>query len=280
MNKVYGVSAGGDGTVYCVDVAQRIWRWNGSTWEEDKRARGVEIAVGSAAHVWIYNWAPQIFKLGAAGWQADQPTIQRVRSISAGADGTTWAVDQDQKIWRRDAGGWVQPEPNAKAVEISVGSAQHSWCVDQQQILYVQNNGRWIPAGPLGFRAKTISVGADGAACALTTDGRIFHRQNNDWVELDKNARAVQISVGSSAVMWCVNQDGGVFRRSATGKWEAILPPIPTDAAAPLTHTVKQNETLALIALTYKTSLEILARVNAIQNPNQLKPGQQLTIPV
>jgi L,D-transpeptidase ErfK/SrfK len=46
-----------------------------------------------------------------------------------------------------------------------------------------------------------------------------------------------------------------------------------------LIHITKPGETLSIIAINYRTSLERLLHANNIENPNQLTIGQEINIP-
>ncbi|QYN32004.1 LysM peptidoglycan-binding domain-containing protein [Pseudonocardia sp. DSM 110487] len=52
----------------------------------------------------------------------------------------------------------------------------------------------------------------------------------------------------------------------------------PPDANRPVTHTVRQGETLARIALRYQVSLEQIAEQNAIADPDRIQAGDDLEI--
>lgn len=53
----------------------------------------------------------------------------------------------------------------------------------------------------------------------------------------------------------------------------------PRGRRATATHTVRSGENLTSIARRYKTSVRHLRRLNNIQNPNLIFPGQQLRVP-
>lgn len=57
------------------------------------------------------------------------------------------------------------------------------------------------------------------------------------------------------------------------------VPCAPTDPPAVRIHVVQRGETLALIAAKYGTTVDAIARANAITNPNFIYVGQKLRIP-
>jgi membrane-bound lytic murein transglycosylase D len=55
--------------------------------------------------------------------------------------------------------------------------------------------------------------------------------------------------------------------------------PAAAPATPPVTHLVRQGETLALIARRYRVSVDQLVAVNGLLSANRIFPGQRLKIP-
>jgi LysM repeat protein len=55
-------------------------------------------------------------------------------------------------------------------------------------------------------------------------------------------------------------------------------PPAPSGCTS--THVVKRGEYLKIIAARYRTTVNVLVRLNGIKNPNLIYPGQRLKVPV
>ena len=60
-----------------------------------------------------------------------------------------------------------------------------------------------------------------------------------------------------------------------------VTPPIPVTppANAPVTYTIKQGDVLSAIALQFHTTVDAIAHLNNLNNPNLIYPGQVLVIP-
>ena len=56
---------------------------------------------------------------------------------------------------------------------------------------------------------------------------------------------------------------------------QAAVPPVGPYK----THVVKSGECLSGIALKYKTTVEFLAKLNNIPNPDRLRAGRKLLVP-
>ena len=66
---------------------------------------------------------------------------------------------------------------------------------------------------------------------------------------------------------------------STGSKWWFFGQRQKTEATAPLTYTVKQGDTLSVIARRHGVNMATLVQANALSNPNALRIGQVLTIP-
>jgi LysM repeat protein len=59
------------------------------------------------------------------------------------------------------------------------------------------------------------------------------------------------------------------------------LAPTPVPLATPILYTIKKGETLSHIATAHGVTLQqLLAANKSIKNPNSIREGQQITIPV
>mgnify|MGYP000370749531 CR=1 FL=1 len=72
-------------------------------------------------------------------------------------------------------------------------------------------------------------------------------------------------------------------RKEDFGQWNAVAvkpqpTPVPTPQPVSGSYTVKANDTLSGIAAKYNTSYQELARINGIDNPNKIYPGQVLRL--
>ncbi|MEB2346054.1 MAG: LysM peptidoglycan-binding domain-containing protein [Deltaproteobacteria bacterium] len=71
----------------------------------------------------------------------------------------------------------------------------------------------------------------------------------------------------------------GTVEREIVADAAERRPPRAQPAAAPAQHEVRRGETLASIARRYGTSAHALASANGIQDPDEVRVGQPLTIP-
>jgi hypothetical protein len=72
----------------------------------------------------------------------------------------------------------------------------------------------------------------------------------------------------------------GAAARSTPTRAPAVTPLTPVSPVAGTTYTVKSGDTLGQIAKSFGLTVEALAQANGIADPNLIRPGQVLTIPV
>ncbi|RDZ26160.1 tectonin domain-containing protein [Lysobacter silvisoli] len=102
-------------------------------------------------------------------------------SLSAGVDGTLWAVDRAQAIWSYDGSAW-QPVPGTMA-KVSVGSAQYIAGLDPSGKLFFYTGGGWQAiASPTTGAMLDVAIGADASLFAIDGANHLWSRiAPGDW---------------------------------------------------------------------------------------------------
>jgi hypothetical protein len=209
------IEAGVDDSVWAVGDAGHLYRWNGAQWVEPTNyARGVQVTVGDCDHIWHLNAVGQIWHYLGESWQQD-PQIAAL-SIAAAADFTVWAILFDGRVMRRDGtvgATWSEPTPYARGVQIAVGNKDLVWHRNSLGEIWSWTGSGWtqIPG-----TALDIAVGADGTACRVSLDNRLFRWVGGQWLELPTDGRVAQVSVGAAGNIWYVNLDNHIFSWSGT----------------------------------------------------------------
>lgn len=259
MAKVKGVSVGGDRTVWCLDVSGRLHKWEGGRWLANPDAIAEEVAVGGSANVWCRNSSGELFRAASAAhttsWQKlpDYPG-DGLRSISANLDGELWIVNGAGDVWRLVGNQWSNPGGPRDGRIITTGS--------RNRVAYVSGSGALrvsgIDVGGLTWAAirrptnaagqevtlKSVSYSVEGAIWATDTADQMHKRGRTDatW-RRNLNGAAVQVSVGPTSEVWCVNKAGQVFRAShALGNVNTYWQPIPEPGSN--IYQVRQGDTL------------------------------------
>jgi len=137
-------------------------------------------------------------------------------SVGCGADGESWCVTRENKIYRWEGGDWKQM-PGA-GTKISVGSAKH--------IVLIGNNGhpyRWngMDWQELPGEVHSVGIGHDGDLWAIGNAERIYHFEGGDWKQ--KPGAAVQVSVHSANHIIVLNNGGKMYAwDSMVGDWKEL----------------------------------------------------------
>jgi hypothetical protein len=258
MTKVAGVSVGGDATVWCLDRGGRLHKWEGGRWRTNPTAVALEVAVGNSANVWCRNSNGELFKAAssdyATSWQklADYPGAGLV-SLSVNLDRELWIVNGQSEVWRYLNGLWTMPGNARDGRLVSTGSSTRTCYVNHAGLLKVSG----IDVGGLTWAAirkpsagvnevslKSVSYGVEGVIWASDTNDQMYKRGRTDRIwRHNPNGAAVQVAVGPTTEVWCVNKEGQIFRAShALGNVNTYWQPIPEPGF--VTYTVRQGDTL------------------------------------
>jgi hypothetical protein len=277
--KITNLSIGDDGTLWCVDDSQRIWgrAANMSNWVQQPNARAIQLAVARQDQIWLMNVEGDIYQREGTNW-IRQAGLPRAMDISAGSDGTAWAVDLNQGLWYRTHvnRNWQQ-DPGARAVRMAVSSQQHVWCLNAQGDIYKRESGVWV-LRKQNSGATALDVGSDGAVWYVGTAGQLYRPSGTDWIADPLMKTALWVSVRSLGEICVLTLDGTIWQLK-NGKWDKVI--LPVQPAPPAKkHKVKKGETLSSIAAAYKVTVDQILKANPqIKDPNLIGENQEITIP-
>jgi endonuclease/exonuclease/phosphatase family metal-dependent hydrolase len=135
-----------------------------------------------------------------------------MRQVSTAADGTTWATDANDGIFRLNGSTWEQIPGGL--MQVSVGASGVVWGVNRQQYIYRYNgDGQGWTAIP--GQLKNVSVGADGTVWGTSSNDSIYRWNGSGWNQISGALR--DVSVGSSSQVWGVNNQNMAFRWTNSG---------------------------------------------------------------
>lgn len=179
-----GVSGGTNGEVWVVGTDNRIYRWNGTSWTQDRNNRlALRIAVDPSGNPWVVDSANHLWQ-GTTNDPATLSWVDRMPSaldVGIGANGDIWIVGGDSTARKfNPANGVVQPIGVALSVRrISVSPMGRPWVVTLANEVqrWSSNNplsGGWVntsgTAGDVGIGPTQLPfdpaapLGKDGAA--------------------------------------------------------------------------------------------------------------------
>jgi hypothetical protein len=132
------------------------------------------------------------------------------RDLSAGVDGSLWAVTQDSRPVRFKGGATWELVPGVVR-DVSIGSLKETWGLDSGgQIFRMSPEGWRMQKGP---KMKSLTAGSDGTLWGLNApQGWVFRRKAgaNEWEMLPGALKKVVVDSGDVAAG--VGPDGRVYR--------------------------------------------------------------------
>ncbi|MEQ9559337.1 MAG: tectonin domain-containing protein [Rhodospirillales bacterium] len=171
-----------DISVWVVNGAGEIYRWQKGKWLKVNGPVATDIAVGGTdKEVWILGGngkaADQgVYRMHGANWQQMSGAGARI----AIADTTPWIVNAKGEVWHMTGGKWAQDRNAPKAVDIGASKAG-VWLVGGPQGqggygIYKLENGKWVRQPGA---ASNIDVGPDGLPLVSNAGGDIYAMERN-----------------------------------------------------------------------------------------------------
>jgi hypothetical protein len=207
---LHQISVGADGTIWGINSADLIYRYDPNT-QSWVQAPGhlARISVGANGSVWGLDAAGHIYRWDA-GVQNWTPVIGTLAQISVGSDGDVWGLNSAYLIyhWNPSAQNWVQVPGTLN--QIAVGFNGAVWGINSAGLIYRFNPGlqEFLPVPGI---LTQIAVGSDGVVWGL--NGQIIYRFNPLTQQFENVPGGLtQIAVGSGDNVWGVNAGNLIYR--------------------------------------------------------------------
>lgn len=218
------IGIGGDGSVWVIgthhvgtgfDFGIHRWILTNSTWE-DINGGGVRIDVDENGNPWIVNSKNQIFHRLNDNW-VQLPGL--ATDVGVGADGSVWIIGTNPVGSGKDLGvhrwtGSAWEAVDGGGIRIDVDDNGNPWIVNSRNQIFHRSDNQWVQLPGL---AKDIGVGSDNVWIIGTNpvgDGYDFgvHRWTGSTWQAFDGG-GVQIAVGFPGLPWIVNSKGNIFQR-------------------------------------------------------------------
>jgi streptogramin lyase len=167
------------GIGYMTNTVGKIYRYNGSSWQQLSGSAGKSIA-SNGGKVCMVNTTGKIYQLNGAQWQ--QLSGSAANDIAIDQDGTIWMTNTAGKIYRHNGNSWDQV-PGSDASRIAAGGGQ-VWMINTAGKIYRYNssgNKFDVMAGSAG---KDITVGNDGSIWLTNSGGGIYKWNGAGWSQI------------------------------------------------------------------------------------------------
>ena len=163
-----------------------------------------------------------------------QMDAQKFLALSAGYDGTAWAVDATgtlcesslERIGDQPQRVWVSQPYETPWAQVAAGGARSAWCIDTRGNVFRVASGATglqvtaVGGGPF----SRISVGADGATWGIDAAGKAFVHDaaQGVWREQPQPQPFSRISVGDASHVMAIGTDGTAYTLLG-GAWSGII---------------------------------------------------------
>jgi virginiamycin B lyase len=100
------ISIAADGTIWGVDVSQKVWEWGGSAWNSMPGTL-VEVAVGAASNIWGLNSTGAVFSYSSTSgsWTTEPGTLAH---IAVASDRTVVGINASNQVLQWNGATWSQ----------------------------------------------------------------------------------------------------------------------------------------------------------------------------
>jgi len=191
------------------------WPGQGAQWRELPGA-GVCMGVDAWGNIICCNKEGKIYekKLQAPDWSLLGGICTH---IARGHDGTTWCVNREQQIFRREA-DWVK-QPGS-AVFVTVGQHDQVVVLDQAGFIFKwdPNTKNWLQ---IDGRGSTASIGFDGTLVVCDNQGETYRRDGMTWTKLPIKGHLPAVVAWNS--MYMATKEGEVVHSWDGGmQWRPI----------------------------------------------------------
>lgn len=225
------IAVSNNGTVWIAGTDGKIYRLNGTTWEdggypqEHEMGTPQRIAATPDGVPWIVTsnaWMPNIpapFTIRGRGGDA------KAQDVSIAADGIVWFITTDNAVMRFNDPLIRDFPVEGGARRIAVAPNGTVWVTRPDNRIFAWETDNWVEKGGL---AKDVAVGANGDVWIVGVDDAIWKRVGDNWDRA--NGPAAQIAVAPNGAPLIVDANGNVFRATSVGgenRPPVAAPPTP-----------------------------------------------------
>lgn len=167
------IAVGLDGTAWVIKSDGTLWKY-ANTWVQTTASAMQDVVVAPDGNVWLVGENGAIWVSNDQGKQFAQIENNGFSRVSAGMEGTVWAIKSDGTVWKY-ANAWVQTEARA-----------------MQDIAVAPNGLIWL-------------VGKNGAIWSSADDGTTFSQ--------DEHAKDIENIAAGRGGAWAVGSNGTLWRK-------------------------------------------------------------------
>lgn len=194
------------------------------------------VTVGDSNHIWGFSSTGQIYQYnqeaGESPWveMAALPGANKVQSLSVGSEGTVFACDSANAIykWNPYENNWIHV-PVGEMVQINVGDASDIFGIDKNGAVWQYTlDGTFLKQADPPAKAVDISVGNHQSALMVGDDKSIYRllppawRSQGAYRKIEGIVDVAQIAQSDESHIVALDQAGAMFLYAGVNYWNVL----------------------------------------------------------
>lgn len=208
------IAVGGNGLVIGVNPDNKMYKWNGSSWDQVVSCCNInQVSISPDGQIWgVYNQEVYQIYLENGGGMIKKPG--GLKWVEAGPNGLVMGIGLDNKMYKWNGNDWNQVVSCCNMDQISISPEGQIWGVYNQEVyqIYLENGGGTIKKSG---RMKHIQAGPDGQVWGVNPQDEPFEYLNGFWRK--KVGGLKQIDISSDGTVWGVSYDNKTWQYNPNG---------------------------------------------------------------
>lgn len=179
--------------------------------------------------IWGCGSDQRVYRWNGATWDEPHPATRLFKVSSSKQDGTVWGIGASDKVYRWNGTSWDYPNPAMNLLAVASLNVSEAWGVGNYNNIYRTTNGGlgWSLIPKTGLPTVSgvqglidISVGDNSADVAgVATDGKVYkyNSTTSSWSMIYPTAAVagmVSVSLRASNIYWALGKS------TATGPYD------------------------------------------------------------
>lgn len=237
--------------VWGVGSSNRVYKWNGSSWDEPNPAAGLKtVSVGqdNSGAVWGLGTDNRVYRWNAVTnvWDEPSPGLG-LTQIAAYSANVAWGIGTtNNALYKTTNGGLTWSLQTKSGIPVYAG-AQNLISISTMNggsLVAITESYKayklvtsWTPITLPSSQPNFSSIsGFPGICWAVGTDNKVYRFNGSAWVQPNPAAGLYRLSMSDEEVVWGIGGGGRVYRWNATlNIWDEPNP------AASLTYVSSGN---------------------------------------
>lgn len=167
------ISLDKNGTIWGLGNQDRVYRYQGSYWQEIP-GQAQQIVAGADGNIWIhYSGELQIWSEQTLKWISKAKLLdEKLRDLAIDLKGLPWIIDGSGQIQRFDSKNWL-PVADFEAVSLTASPEGTIFATDNEQQLWRWGgfNKRWALQNG---KASSVAAGPNNTPWVIRSNGDVF----------------------------------------------------------------------------------------------------------